>query len=111
MAERALTADHSFQILKQLGEGGYGTVHLVDHKRLGRVAYKTCPGDSTDRKKLEVEVEQHRILHHPNVVILYDAVFNSTCCGLFMEYMKYGSVNRIYQTFQSSIRVENPNHI
>ena len=94
------TGDKPFTVLKQLGEGGYGAIHLVDHKRLGIVAYKTCQGDSIDRKELEVEAKQHRILRHPNVVILYDTVFNSTCCGLFIEYMKYGEVIEFIKRFK-----------
>ena len=86
-------------VLKQLGEGGYGTVHLVVHTRYGIAAYKTCPGASTDRKELEVEAEQHRNLRHLNVVILYDTVFNSMCCGLFIEFMKYGSVIEFIKRF------------
>ena len=100
MAECMLTGDEPFRVLKQLGGGGYGTVQLVDHIRLGTVAYKTCPGDSTDRKKLKVEAEKHRVLRHPNVVILYETVFNSTCCGLFLEYMKYGSVDEFNKRFK-----------
>ena len=101
MAEREPTEDQPFRVLKQLGEGGYGTVHLVDHDRLGTVAYKTCPGDSTDRQtELKAEAERHRILRHPNIVILYDTVFNSACCGLFIEYMKYGSVIEFIKRFK-----------
>ena len=91
-----------FHVLKQLGEGGYGIVQLVEHSRFGTVAYKTCPGASTDkvRAELKSEAEQHRILSHPNVVIFYDSVFNSTCCGLFVEYMKYGSVDEFIERFE-----------
>ena len=90
-----------FRVLKQIGEGGFGKVQLVDHTRFGKVAFKSCPGTSTDSKAdLESEAEQHRTLHHPNVVTLYDAVFNSTCCGLFIEYMKYGSVNELIERFK-----------
>ena len=101
MADCVPTGDQPFRVLKQLGEGGYGTVHLVDHIRLGTVAYKTCPGASTEKQaELKAEAEQHRTLRHPNVVILYDAVFNSTCCGLFIEYMKYGSVLEFIKRFK-----------
>ena len=102
MAECVLTEDQQpFRVLKQLGGGGYGAVHLVDHRLFRTVAYKTCPGASTDEQaELKAEAEQHRNLHHPNVVILYDAVFNSTCCGLFIEYMKYGSVNEFIKRFK-----------
>ena len=58
MAERVLTGDQPFRVLKQLGEGGYGVVQLVDHKRFGTVAYKTCPGASSDRQTgLKVEAD------------------------------------------------------
>ena len=100
MAECGMTVDQPFRVLNQLGEGGYGTVHLVEHNRFGTVAYKTYPGAYTSRKELEVEAEQHRILRHPNVVILYDTVFSSTLCGLFIEYMKYSSVNEFIKRFK-----------
>ena len=101
MAESVPRETQLFRVLKQLGEGGYGTVQLVNHTRFGRVAYKTCPGASTERQaELKEEAEQHRTLHHPNVVILYDTVFNSTCCGLFIEYMKYGSVDEFIKRFE-----------
>ena len=97
-----LKQNQPFRVLKQLGEGGYGTVQLVDHTRFGTVAYKTCPGASTDKVQAELksEAEKHRILWHPNVVILYESVFNSTCCGLFVEYMKYGSVDEFIERFE-----------
>ena len=101
MAHCLLNETPPFRVLKQLGEGGYGIVQLVDHDRFGTVAYKTCPGASTERRtELESEAKQHRNLHHPNVVTLYDTVFNSTCCGLFMEYMKYGAVNEFIKRFK-----------
>ena len=101
MAEGSPKETQLFLVLKQLGEGGFGKVQLVDHTRFGIVACKSCPGASTDRRaELESEAEQHRTLHHPNVVILYDAVFNSTCCGLFIEYMKYGSVDEFIRSFE-----------
>ena len=92
----------SFRVLKQLGKGGYGTVHLVVQMRLGRVAYKTCPGASSDIQVelLKKEAERHGYLRHPNVVILYEAVFNSTCCGLFIEYMQYESVIEFIKRFK-----------
>ena len=102
MAECVPTGDLPFRMLKKLGGGRYGVVYLVDHIRLGRVAYKTCPGASDASKILELEAERHRTLHHPNVVIFYDAVFNTTCCGLFIEYMKYGSVEEFLRRYEVS---------
>ena len=103
MAESVPRDIQPFQVLRELGGGGFGAVYLVDHNRFGTVAYKVCQGSSTDKKQVELlkkEAEQHRTLHHPNVVIFYDAVFNSTCCGLFIEYMKYGSVDEFIKRFK-----------
>ena len=98
MAESTPTKIQPFQISKLLGEGGFGTVQLVRHDRLGEVAFKTCP---IERKaELELEAELHRTLNHPNIVVLHETVFNSTCCGLVIEYMKYGSVDEFIEKFK-----------
>ena len=101
MAHSMLNENQPFQVLKQLGEGGYGIVKLVDHTSFGTVAYKSCPGALTEKRaELESEAQLHRTLHHPNVVILYGTIFNSTCCGLFIEYMRYGSVDGFIKRFK-----------
>ena len=35
-----------FRILKHLGDGGYGSVDLVDHEQWGIVAYKESTGSA-----------------------------------------------------------------
>ena len=105
MANDKLTESQPFKVLEHLGDGGFGSVDLVYHDRLGKVAYKTCPGASTDSRvlaELKGEADRHKNLHHPNIVNLYEAVFNSTCCGLFIEYMKYGAVNQFLKQFDVS---------
>ena len=78
MAQSMPKENQPFRVLKILGEGGYGLVQLVDHTRFGRVAYKTCPGATIDKRvELESEAKQHGSLRHPNVVILYGTIFNS----------------------------------
>ena len=93
-----------FRILKHLGDGGYGSVDLVDHDQWGIVAYKKSTG-SPDSRVLDEwrdEARRHRDLRHPNIVAFYGGVFDSTCCGLFVEYMRYGTVENFLKEFAVS---------
>ena len=54
----------------------------------------------TDKTKLMEDAKRHGILRHQNVVTLYETVFNSACCELFIEYMKYGSVLEFIKRFK-----------
>ena len=89
-----------FKILKQLGEGGYGSVHLIQHPTWGRIALKKFPTSSSSEKDLErmkKEADIHKNLHHPNILKMFDAQFDSEVCGLFLEYMEYGPVDEFIQ--------------
>ena len=112
MAECSLpVAVPKFAILDHLGDGGYGSVYLVHHRRWGIVAHKICVCPSTDScsstqmKELKEEAERHSKLCDPNIVILFDAVFESAICGLFLEYMKYGAVNKFLKQFEVSFEL------
>ena len=48
---------------------------------------------------LKEEARRHKDLHDSNIVILYDSVFTSTVCGLFIEFMKYGTVEQFLKEF------------
>ena len=100
-----------FHILEHLGDGRYGSVYLVHHPRWGIVAHKICVWPSTDSctsnelKELTEEAKRHRKLRDPNIVILFDTVFDSAICGLFLEYMKYGAVNKFLKQFEVSFEL------
>ena len=92
----------SFKKIKFLGDGGFGSVFLVLHNKWGKVAYKQCAESfNQDRHltELKEEADRHRNLRHPNIVLLYEAVFSSDVWGLFIEYMKYGAVDKFLQDF------------
>ena len=90
-----------FNILKRLGEGGYGTVYLIQHPTWGRIAFKkfTISSDS-DLIVMKTEADIHKNLHHPNILRMFDAQFDSEVCGLFLEYMEYGPVDEFLQDFK-----------
>ena len=43
MAENQSGTPAEFKILKQLGEGGYGSVYLIQHPTWGRIAFQEIP--------------------------------------------------------------------
>ena len=102
MAENQSGTPAEYRILKQLGEGGYGSVYLIQHPTWGRIALKkfsTLPSSNKDLERMKKEADIHMNLHHPNILRMFDAQFDSKVCGLFLEYMEYGPVDEfIHQT-------------
>ncbi len=79
-----------YEILEQLGEGGFGTVYKARHKILGRlVALKVLPpalrqeAESMERFKREAAALAQ--LDHPHVVRVYDADVEQSFPYLAME--------------------------
>ena len=112
MAENLSGTPAEFEILKQLGEGGYGSVYLIQHPTWGRIALKKFPISSSSDKDLErmtKEADIHKNLHHPNILRMFDAQFDSKVCGLFLEYMEYGPVDEFVQqnkvTWEKKLRI------
>ena len=92
-----------FRILECLGEGGYGSVYLIQHPAWGRIAFKKFTTSSSIEKDLErmkKEADIHKNLHHPNILKMFDAQFDAEVCGLFLEYMEYGPVEKFLQEFE-----------
>ena len=112
MAEYQSGRPPEFKILKPLGEGGYGSVYLIQHPTWGRIALKKFPTSSSSDKDLErmkKEADIHKNLHHPNILRMFDAQFDSEVCGLFLEYMEYGPVDEFIQqnkvTWERKLRI------
>ena len=96
-----------FRSLRTLGEGGYGVVELVRHDIFGDVARKTVlistiTGDE-DSNRIRREVEIHQNLRHPNIVIVYDVQFTPARCNLYLEYMKYGTVEEVLRQYETEL--------
>ena len=93
-----------FTILKQIGEGGYGSVSLVNHVRLGKVVLKELRESSVlgvnDRCNLQREADVLKTLRHPNVVTFFEGQFDSKkFSGMFLEFVEYGSVDGFLERF------------
>ena len=76
-----------YEVDKQLGEGGMGTVFRARHRLTGRrVAIKWVPdADATTRKRLLREARSMGRLSHPNVVAVLDAGEQGDAVYLVME--------------------------
>jgi serine/threonine-protein kinase len=81
-----------YQIVEQLGSGGMGQVFKALHPAMGRtVALKVIAPELTQdaqtRARFRREVRSAARLHHPNVVVAYDAAEAGGLWFLVMEYV------------------------
>ena len=89
-----------FEVIKELGVGSFGQVHLVKHKKT-KAIYALKSIDKTDDQNLEEkanfsrEVEIMYKLHHPNIVKLYGHFEDSNYCYFIMQYIPKRSVYEI----------------
>ncbi|HKD36201.1 MAG TPA: serine/threonine-protein kinase, partial [Pirellulales bacterium] len=80
-----------FEIVRELGRGGFGIVYLADDPKLGRaVALKIQRPEtilSADlRRRFLREAKTAAILAHPNIVAVYDAEVAGVRCWIASEY-------------------------
>ena len=84
-----------FELIRELGRGAQGTVHLARDPHLDRlVAIKALrlSGDTKDRaQRMSLLMQEARLvskLHHPNIVTLFDAVEHQGAPCLVFEYVE-----------------------
>lgn len=91
-ASRRATRLGDYELLKQLGQGGMGTVYQARHSRLKRVvALKVLPKDRLNNeeavRRFEREMEAVGRLDHPHIVRATDAREERGIRYLVMEYV------------------------
>ncbi|KND04485.1 CAMK/CAMKL/MARK protein kinase [Spizellomyces punctatus DAOM BR117] len=81
---------------KTVGEGNFAKVKLAKHKLTGvEVAIKVIDKTTLDEKKLSKlyrEVRIMKLLHHPNIVKLYEVIETKSTVFLVMEYASGGEL-------------------
>jgi len=87
-----------FELERELGRGGMGTVFLARQSRVGgrRVALKVLPqlaaGSSRSRERFATEVRALSKLAHPGVVAIHDVVLERDVCAYAMEWIDGSSL-------------------
>jgi MAP/microtubule affinity-regulating kinase len=87
---------------KTVGEGNFAKVKLAQHKLTGqevlifnKVAIKIIDKTTLDEKKISKlyrEVRIMKMLHHPNIVKLYEVIETKSTVFLVMEYASGGEL-------------------
>lgn len=95
--DRIRSVLEGYEILDELGRGGWGVVLGGRHRRLGRdVAIKQLPAvfaaDPSVRSRFVTESRLLASLDHPHIVPVYDFVEVDDCCLLVMEKLAGGTV-------------------
>ena len=84
----------NYDILKQLGKGGYGKVYEVRSKKTGEV--RACKHLSKlnikNLEKFRREIEILKKLDHPNIIKLYEVFESERSLYLIMEECKGGEI-------------------
>ncbi len=88
-----------YEILAELGRGGSSRVYKAfDTKKQLDVAIKVIPNDAEDRqmfvRRFEREVEAVRLLHHPNIVAVFDSGETDELVYLVMQCVMGGTLRR-----------------
>ena len=83
-----------YKIEGRLGEGGYGQVYLVRHKKMDLLrAMKVIPVNSQyEEGKTDEEIELLKQLDHPNIVKLFEYFSDNDRYYLITEYCKGGDL-------------------
>ncbi|RKP00066.1 hypothetical protein CXG81DRAFT_13673, partial [Caulochytrium protostelioides] len=86
----------NYLFVKTLGEGNFAKVKLAKHKLTGfEVAIKIIDKTQLDEKKLSKlyrEVRIMKLLHHPNIVKLYEVIETKSTLFLVMEHASGGEL-------------------
>ena len=93
----------SYEVLKQLGKGGYGKVYEVKNIKTGEI--RACKHLSKlnikNLEKFRREIEILKKMDHPNIIKLYEVYESERSLYLVMEECKGGEIfDRIIQHIQ-----------
>ena len=130
ISKNKLNYQEVYKIEGDLGEGGYGKVFLVRHKKMKLLrAMKVISVNSkNEEEKTVVEIELLKQLDHPNIVKLFEYFSDSEKYYLITEYCKGGALSDLiikkkknlseesaayimYQIFRALIYCHNTHHL
>jgi calcium-dependent protein kinase len=77
----------NYEIIKKIGEGGYGKIYKVKNKESGdiRAMKQIMKSKIPDIEKFQNEIKILAILDHPNIVRLFEVIEDDKYFNLFQE--------------------------
>lgn len=82
-----------YNVASLIGQGRYGAVFCVQHKNSGKVyACKVLHKAEQEKSSMRNEIQNLRMLDHPNVVRLYEVNEEADVLFLLMEYCRGGDL-------------------
>ena len=93
-----------YDVVKQLGKGGYGKVYEVKNKKTGEI--RACKHLSKlnvkDLEKFRREIEIMKKMDHPNIIKIYEVFESERSLYIIMEECKGGEIfDRIIEHIQN----------
>ncbi len=77
---------NDFKIIKKIGVGAFGKVYLANGN-IGNVAIKRVKMSNHAKSSIEQEINNHKLLKHPNIVCLYRVFELHPHVYMIMEYV------------------------
>ena len=128
ISKNELNVRDVYEFKSELGEGGYGKVYLVRHKKMDQLrAMKIISVNSKNKdEKTDEEIELLKKLDHPNIVKLFEYFSDDDKYYLITEYCRGGDLSEIikkkkfseksasyimYQIFRALIYCHNTHHL
>ena len=128
ISKNELNVRDVYEFKSELGEGGYGKVYLVRHKKMDQLrAMKIISVNSKNQdEKTDEEIELLKKLDHPNIVKLFEYFSDDDKYYLITEYCRGGDLSEIikkkkfseksasyimYQIFRALIYCHNTHHL
>ena len=130
ISKNKLTLTEVYKLEGELGEGGYGKVFLVRHKKMKilRAMKMISVNSKNEDEKTDEEIELLRQLDHPNIVKLFEYFSDNDKYYLITEYCKGGDLSELiiknnkklselsaayimYQIFRALIYCHNTHHL
>lgn len=110
--EQDLVAIEGYQIVKELGRGGMGAVYLAKRERTGtevalKVMLPQVAATKSAAEKFLREIQNTKILRHPNVVQLHNSGCSRGTFFFTLEFCNGGSVDNLMQSQRGLVPVAN----
>ncbi|KAA6392184.1 MAG: putative calcium/calmodulin-dependent protein kinase [Streblomastix strix] len=93
--EQSLLVDHGFQILRVLGQGGFGRVYQIFNEKFGVIAAKIMKEDDFDFGKWQTGIRLTKNALNPFVLKYIESFQTKDYAVILMEYANMGGLDSL----------------